>query len=291
MKPPSQRSRPNASPRTSRAGASPTPTSHPPVRPAEVRRSRGRLLLALYVVLLAECAAALFTSTRLGVRHVAVIGVDRLPASEAGKIVQRSMTLARRNWLIAPIGSVQRELEQMPWVNTAQVARELPDRVRVIVHPRRPVLTAQIGSERYEVDGEQMPIRIASAASAGLPLVTLNDIAAARCGSRIHDEGLAAATHILQKLSDLPGGGIPKIEVDQNRNLCLNMQDGMSIQIGQTENIDAKIDMVRRVYTRRPDVARALARIDLTCPSAPVCILRAVSSTSRGTAPDEGRFN
>lgn len=311
MTPPPSRPRSGGTRRPQHTSVSPH-RSQPPVRPAEVRRGRRHLLLALYIAVLAECTAALLTSPRLGIRRVTVQGTGGLRPHEAAEITRRCAAAAGRNFLLVPIEGMQQRLERLPWVLTARLTRHLPDQIQVQIRPRTPVLLAQIGAKCYEVDREQMPIRPVAPVPAihfetsgptepafrasNLkseilpPRVVLEGVDTVRCGERLHEEGLAAAIQIVQGLGRLQGGGISKIVVDRSRNLCLNMQDGLQFRIGQTDAIGAKIDYVRQVYSRRPDVARTLALIDLTCPSAPVGKIRAVPAMTE-TAPDPGRFN
>ncbi len=244
-------------------------------KPADVKRTRRKAQLVLFSLLIAECVAGLLTSPALAIRKVTITGVGGLQEPEAASVIGSATTLSHANWLRAPIYSVEQSLRSMAWVRAVHVTRQFPDRANVHLSLRQPTLILQTGICRYEMDDEGMPIRLAASATSGLPRVIFPPAMPVRCGVRIDDPSLATAAQILRQTRQGTAVRIAKIEVDQSHNLCLNMQDGILIRIGQAESINTKMAIIRRIYTRRPDIARTLATIDVTCPSAPACRLRA----------------
>ena len=57
-----------------------------------------------------------------------------------------------RNVFFVPLGERRRQLEDIPWVESASVGRLLPDRIRVEVRERTPVAFAKLGSKIHLVD-------------------------------------------------------------------------------------------------------------------------------------------
>ena len=58
-----------------------------------------------------------------------------------------------RNIFSVPLDERKKQLEKVPWVESATVMRILPDRIRVHVTERRPVAFAQVGSRVELIDG------------------------------------------------------------------------------------------------------------------------------------------
>ncbi len=109
-----------------------------------------------------------------------------------------------------------------------------------------------------------------------LPLIVLNRPESVRPGVPFQDAALTAAIQILRSARQDSMVRIAKIEVDQSDNICLNMQDGLSIQFGQVEDYPSKYALVRRIYSREPDIARKLVAINVSCPSFPACTPRSL---------------
>ncbi|MGA8150639.1 MAG: FtsQ-type POTRA domain-containing protein [Terriglobales bacterium] len=57
-----------------------------------------------------------------------------------------------RNIFFVPLGQRQRQLEQIPWVESASVMRFVPNRLRIEIHERTPVAFARIGSRISLID-------------------------------------------------------------------------------------------------------------------------------------------
>ena len=58
-----------------------------------------------------------------------------------------------RNIFFVPLSQRQKQLEQIPWVESASVMRFVPNRLRIEIHERTPVAFARIGSRISLIDG------------------------------------------------------------------------------------------------------------------------------------------
>ncbi|HZP84857.1 MAG TPA: FtsQ-type POTRA domain-containing protein [Chthonomonadaceae bacterium] len=110
---------------------------------------------------------------------------------------------------------------------------------------------------------------VPSLTGARLPLVTLARPMTVQPGVPLNDTALSAAIDILQSAQRERLVRIAKIEVDQSDNICLNMQDGVVVQLGQAEDFAKKLALVQRIYTWEPDIARRLVAINLSSPAWP----------------------
>jgi cell division protein FtsQ len=242
---------------------------------AEVRRTRRRVLAALYVFLAIECVVAALTSPALAIREVRVNGIAALPGPESEAVLRVVRIAPGSNWLRTRSAPVASRLTAMPWVARAAVEKRFPDRIYVHVTAREPVAVLQAGGRLVEVDAGAVPIRSARPEMAHtLPRVVIPADTDVVFGALIQDDGVRAALRVLHETAGDITVHIAKIEVDQSDNLCLNMGDNTPIRLGQTEDLDAKLDQVRRICRSQPELAKSFTEIDLTCPARPACTPR-----------------
>lgn len=267
------RSSPHGSP--SRAGR--------PRRAADVYRRRRRSLLCLYVSLAAVCLSALLTSPALSVKQERILGVQALSPEERQATIEATLVPPNTNWFRAPTATLEQRVRRLPWVNGARVEHAFPNGIRARVTLRRPVVLVRTAGGLFETDAAGVAIRLAGPETV-LPLIELQSPRAVRAGTAFNDDAIDAAIRIAETTRQDNLVRIAKIEVDLSDNLCLNMQDGLPIQIGQVEDLPAKLALVRRIYEREPDVAQRVSAINLTCPSWPACTPR-IASTSPTNAP------
>jgi cell division protein FtsQ len=58
-----------------------------------------------------------------------------------------------RNVFYVPLAQRKKQLEQIPWVESASVMRFVPNRLKIEIHERTPVAFARIGSKIFLIDG------------------------------------------------------------------------------------------------------------------------------------------
>jgi len=293
-RPPASLPIPKRSPRRRRARPSRQPQPPPldtgtraerrrirmPHRPSVVRRVRRQVLGTLYTALALEIVAAALFSPALYVRRVRVEGLKGLAPAEEALVLDSVEIAPKTNWLRAPLGRMERRLRALPWIQTAHIRRRLPDTVVADITVRQPALRVQSGADEVEMDTEGVPIRHARPGDAALlPAVVLDRPRALRPGVPLQDELVLAAMRTYAAFRKQPGIRIAKIEVDQSDNICLNMQDGVVVQFGNTEELAPKIAMLQHIYAREPDIAQRLMAINLSCPTWPACTPRSTSTS------------
>ena len=146
-------------------------------RGAPPRRRRRNPLLALVrplgvavtaVALPLALAGWVLTSPRFQLRHVEVVAAAAAPAAAApprpaGRVpaawVQQALApLAGRNLLRLPLAEVRQRLAANPWIAAVDVAKQLPDRLRVRIAERRPAVLLRSGEALLYADAAGRPI-------------------------------------------------------------------------------------------------------------------------------------
>lgn len=234
---------------------------------------RRQILGLLLVVLLAEIVAALATSPRLKVHRLVLSGLGSLTPSEALKTQQIAEGLLRHNFFIEPISFTRHALHQLPWIKSVRIARYFPHRVTVHILPREPAFLLQTGKEVFETDINGVPIRPARGLFPHMLRVVLPP-QPITCGLPVDDPDMPCVLTLLKRVGTQYHLPLVSIEVDRERNICLNMLGGMRVLLGQTEEMERKVALLQSIFIIQPDVAQRLSVVNLTCPSYPACIPR-----------------
>jgi len=268
------------------AGRSLSPIEYAPPRP----RRRGNPLrtrrLALWLLTLAlgvECAAAVLTSPALDIREVRLTGLPELLPVESDATREAVVLDSRANIVRASTRTTAAPLARLPWVERVDVTKRPPNRLEVRIVARRPAAVLAASDGRWEVDERGVLIRPA-ARSAGLPVIALAGPAEAELGHSPRSSGAAAGV-AAASLARVPEPlHVRKIEVDPAGDLCLNMNDGVRIRLGQTEELSEKLALVRRIYKSNPTISADVQSIDLRCPEVPACAPRSAGEEASQSA-------
>ena len=224
--------------------------------------------------------------------RITIRGAEQLPPWEERTTRAAAALAPGTNLLRAPVGQIETALKALPWVESAHVAWQAPHALNIRFTPRRPAVVVQTGERKYEVDDAGIPIRIAGAEAAKqLPRLELDKGLEVRLGTPLHDESLLAAIKIYREAPSQPMVRIGKIIIDSAGNMCLNMMDGIQVQLGQPEDLPVKLKYLRRVYQLDSNVASRLAAINLSVPKQPACTLKgdvpiAAAAPSVTASPD-----
>lgn len=76
-----------------------------------------------------------------------------------------------RNIFFIPLGQRRKQLEQIPWVESASVMRFAPDRIRIEIHERTPVAFARVGSKVMLVDAGGVLMELSGRSRFSFPVV------------------------------------------------------------------------------------------------------------------------
>jgi len=78
-----------------------------------------------------------------------------------------------RNIFFIPLGERQKQLEQIPWVESASVMRFVPNRLKIVIRERTPVAFARVGSKimLVDADGTLMDLPVLSKKKYSFPVI------------------------------------------------------------------------------------------------------------------------
>lgn len=96
------------------------------------------------------------TSPRFDLRDLTVeAATQRIPAAALRETLA---PFQGENLVLLPLGSVEAAIRRNPWVDTVEISKELPDRLRIEVTERRPVALLERGGGLVYADQEGKPI-------------------------------------------------------------------------------------------------------------------------------------
>ena len=81
---------------------------------------------------------------------IEIIGLQNVTRSQVMEVIGGDIG---RNIFFVPMAQRKKQLEQIPWVESASVMRFVPNRLKIEIHERTPVAFARVGSRILLVDG------------------------------------------------------------------------------------------------------------------------------------------
>ncbi|HME32808.1 MAG TPA: FtsQ-type POTRA domain-containing protein [Terriglobales bacterium] len=129
-------------------------------RGALPRKAASRLKIALVAIAVLGSAGFIWITLHQYATHswrfridssddIAISGTKNVSRSQVLEVMASDM---ERNIFFVPLDVRKKQLEQVPWVQSASVMRLLPNRLKVVVHERTPVAFVEINSHIQLID-------------------------------------------------------------------------------------------------------------------------------------------
>lgn len=247
------------------------------------RRRRLRVTIA---TLGAGGAAAwvLFLSPLLRIDDVTVVGARH--ASETDVVDVAGLDNAG-NLLLLSTEDVERRIETLPWVASAEVDRMLPGSVRVRIKERRAALALSLGSISWAIDADGLVL--GPQATAGeLPILAGIDVAAVRPGDRLVVPAAVDALTAWRSLPDPLRADVRAIFAPSLERITLVLGDGTQVRYGAAEQMHAKNDVLLVLLRRLATEGATVAYIDVRVPSHPAVSDASMPSAGQSSAQGDG---
>ena len=131
-------------------------------------RARAKIVLAIIAAAFGLCATAAAayqygtTSWRFRIEsrdNIEVTGVQNAPRAQVIEIASKDI---HRNIFAVPLEERRKQLEEIPWVESASVMRLLPNRIAVHIQERTPVAFVQIGQKISLIDANGIVMGMAA---------------------------------------------------------------------------------------------------------------------------------
>ena len=205
----------------------------PPAPRARTRRRRRAVFLALGAAAIVAVAIwALLGSGLFAVRSVTVTGAGAVPRAVVLRAagIKPGTPLARLD-----TAAVARRVEQITQVQSAQVSRDWPDSVTIVIRERTPVLAVASGDGFALIDRSGVVLGHASRRPAGMVLFT-----AADPGSLHGSPAVGAAVTVLRQLPPSIRRLVRAVAAPSPDAVTLSLRGGITVIWGGTDRSAAK---------------------------------------------------
>ncbi|MFC4051492.1 cell division protein FtsQ/DivIB [Actinomadura syzygii] len=236
-----------------------TGTSRPGAAAPAAGRPRPNRWKAIFVTLLVLGALGLVTWVLLGsrllvVRHVEVTGEhlasrDRIVGA-AG--IDLGTPMARLK-----TGAVAERVEGLREVESADVRRQWPGTVRIVVRERVPVAVYERGGRYYRIDRHGVVVADDESRVSGLPV-----LAVASPGPS--DRATLAALSVLSDLPERVRERLGEVAATGPDAVTLTMAGGQTVVWGGAERAEEKIRLLDALW--RTAAGRAVRSVDVSSP-------------------------
>jgi len=172
-----------------------------------------------------------------------------------------------RNVFFVPLAQRKKQLEQIPWVESASVMRFIPNRLRIEIHERTPIAFARIGSKIFLTDasGVLMDLPVGSKKKFSFPVVlgmSLGEPQSMRADrmkifNRLISNLDATGAHYSQNLSE-----VDLSDPDDVKVLADDAHGEVLVHLGSSDFLDRFKIYVSHVQEWRQQFAR-LDSVDL----------------------------
>src|SRR5437870_12780480 len=183
------------------------------------KKTAARLLWAILAIVVAAlgsmAAAALYHygehSWRFRLQSSDDIEMPGLSNVTRGQVMEVMGGDIGRNVFYIPLDERQKQLEQIPWVESASVMRFAPDRIKIQIHERTPVAFARIGSKISLIDPGGVLMELSAKKKYSFPVIVgMNSgepLSTRAARMKIYNDVLreldSGGTHYSQELSEL----------------------------------------------------------------------------------------
>lgn len=235
-------------------------------RRAEIRRDHGRKrlrrLIALGVLVAVGAAAwGALRSPLLDVDEITVTGSDHVDGAAALRATGLSKGTAMMD--VSPAEATER-LEALPWIASASVSREWPNRVEIDLVDRTPVAQIASGDDYALVDTTGRVLEDGGDRRDDLPV--LIGARAAKPGSAVRNADALLAT--ASSVPETERKRIVDIGLADDGAIAVGVREGGTVTLGRSEGFDAKFASLTTMLEHLGDLAEGCT-LDVSVPTAP----------------------
>ena len=235
-------------------------------RRVEVKRNEGRRRLRRVVALVVVAAIvaggwALVRSPLFAVNHISVLGSSHVNASDVARASGITKGVAMMD--VNP-ARARKKLAALPWVATAHVSREWPNRIRIHLVDRKPVAQVATGTTFALVDETGRVLQTGVKPSSALP--TLERIRIPAAGHTV-----AAAAPLIATAAALPASyrnQVRSIGFDSDGSVALTLTSDGVVSLGGAAGLTAKFTSLSTVLGHLGGLAKGCT-LDVSVPLSP----------------------
>ncbi len=181
------------------------------------------------------------------IRTVLVEGNNRLTAEEIGEAAHVPLGT---NMFCVRMGDIEKRVEEMPYVKSAEVSRRLLDKVRIRIEERQEAAAVKL-SEGYAVIDDGGRVLRLTLDEEDMLILSGVSVQSAIVGQDVQMEEGQSADSFFDMLTKLCAAclleDISAISIPSSIDVQLKTRGGMEIYLGSMEDIEYKLKLVGRI--------------------------------------------
>lgn len=202
-----------------------------------------RILIVLALAGAIAGAIALYRSPLLRVQEVEVVGT----ASLTPRQIEDLAGLEGASMLNAPLGKAEGRIVALPMVKAVDAKLDWPNKVRIEVIERTPWGYWDLAGTPYVIDGEGVVLANVEPPE-GTPVIhDRGDPARLSPGDRVDSDAVALAQVLLQSVPEQLALNIIRLEYTPESGLSLVTDARYAVVMGDSQNVDYKLAVWRKV--------------------------------------------
>jgi cell division protein FtsQ len=218
-----------------------------------------RALLVLAVASFLPALTALYLSPFFRVGEIRVEGAQRLDSEELRQLA----SLDGDSMLGLDTGGAHERISYLPLVKSASVERRWPNSVSIRIEEREPWGYWQVGEQKYTVDTEGTVLADLPPPE-GAPTVTdLTNPVRLVPGDHVDLDAVALARLLVARTPEVLSWSPSAFEFSADKGLVLISDTGYRVVVGDSQNIDYKLAVWKKIEERLGREAMAGHVLDL----------------------------
>lgn len=235
-------------------------------RQAVARSKRRRVLWSLLAgALFAGAVWGAFWSPLLDVRTVQVLGAKQT----SSQAVRDAVALGSDdNLLLLSTGEVAEAVEELPWVDNAEVHRRLPGTVRIKIEERKAALAVTVVAGTWTIDPSGRVLE-EGASDKDLPTLTGAVLGELEPGQQLRSDEIRAGLKVWDSLPKKIASEVASVVAPARERIALALRDGTLVRYGGADHLAAKNEVLLAVMARMDAEGRSATYVDVSVPATP----------------------
>lgn len=170
-----------------------------------------------------------------------------------------------RNIILFPKKQMVESLMGMHEIKAVRISRHFPDIIKVRIFEKQPVASLKVSDGYAYIGCDGLAFHKSNVPAKGFPVLYAAGCDKLVLGKPSLDANFEYVVNTLKSVRK-ERLGCKKIFVDRKANLCLNMNSGLLVKLGQPDDIPNKIRQLRLTLEYKPSLEREALYVDVSCP-------------------------
>ncbi|MBA4180053.1 MAG: hypothetical protein C0506_05635 [Anaerolinea sp.] len=140
----------------------------------------------------------------------------------------------------ANLAAAQKELYQLPLVNSVRVEREWPNTLKIVIEERKAWGTWEQGGVEYTIDRSGVVLGVGPAPE-GSPSIVSSELGSRRQGDHVDYQAVDAAAEIYEKLPRQLGTTVKQVSFIAGKGVQVTTANGQTALLGDSSSIAYKL--------------------------------------------------